>query len=130
MKRRQVLLGTTTVLGGMTGCLSDLGGSDEPDFSEDIWIVVNNQMSQEVIVDLNIERSGKQFFTEEVTVPSESTSQVYPGITETGDYQFTVSVGEDRSTSFEWQVESFAIGAGSNMNIRVTDYEIQWFYEE
>lgn len=114
----------------MAGCLSDLGGSDELDFAEDIWIVINNQMSQEVLVDLNIERSGEEFFTEEVTTPPESISKVYPGITETGNYQFTVSIGEERSTSFEWQVESFAIRAGSNLNIRVKDSEIDWYYEE
>lgn len=140
MQRRQALLVIALTAVG-AGCVSDTEDTAETtptatatpaetDAPEDIYVVLDNKTLRALSVTLDIDHDGEQFFAEETTVPADDRSSVLPGISQTGKYACTLSIGENRTESFEWTVEEYDLQMGSNVIVRLSEDDVRVVVEE
>lgn len=152
MRRRQLLLGMTATIAGISGCTSEDRSSPtkttteapsptetttgthtttdpSSDVAEDIWIVLENNTSGDVVVDLEISREDI-ILTDEVTIRSDGRSEVCSKITETGEYRIDISVDNGIEESYTWNVEKYDLRMGSNVIISINDNDVRIMVEE
>lgn len=142
MRRRQLLLGMTATVAGISGCISEDGSSPtktttetqtttdlSSDPEEDIWIVLENNTSGDVVVNLDISREDV-ILTDKVTIRSGGRSEVSSKIAETGQYRIEISVDNGIEESYSWNVEDYDLRMGSNMIISINENDVRIMIEE
>jgi hypothetical protein len=135
---RRALLGSALAV-AVAGCYTPTEGEgdtatetftatpspDGTDVSQDICVVLLNLGSGALRVGVDVQRAGGQFFSETVSVPSEAREPVFPGITEPGAYRFRLSLGPDRTESFEWEIGSYDLRMGSNAIVTIDTDDVR-----
>jgi hypothetical protein len=151
MRRRQ-LLGMIVTVVGISGCTSEDGNSPtnttteapsptetstetqtttvpSSDPAQDIWIVLENNTSEDVVVNLQISREDV-ILTDKVTIRSDGRSEVNSKITETGRYRIEISVDNGIEEAYSWNVEDYDLRTGSNMIISINENDVRIMVEE
>lgn len=132
MDRRSVLAGAAAAASlGPAGCTAITGDDErrdtstdtarEPDAVEDIFVVLHNQVGEEVTVSVTITAGDSVALEEQVAIDVDEIGTVPTGITERGRYEFSVSVeggGESRAT-FEFR--EYDLEMGSNVVVWIDD---------
>jgi hypothetical protein len=117
--RRRYLVGVLGTLVG-SGCIS---------VSDEIRIVFENNTSGDTGVDLRVSREAV-VFAEEITVRSDSPSEVNPGITRPGQYQIAVSVDTGLEETYTWDVEDVDVRMGSNAILSIFETDLRLRVEQ
>jgi len=152
MRRRHVLHGIIAILTGASGCTSGDGTSPtkttteassptetttgtqtttapSSDSEENIQIIFNNSTSGDVVVNLEISRESV-ILSDQVTVRSDSRTEIKSKITETGQYQIEISVDNGIEESYSWNVGDYDLRMGSNVIISITQNGLTMLVEE
>jgi hypothetical protein len=125
MKRRS-LLSLSVLLIPFAGCSAET----DPDVAEDIFVVLDNESPEQATVAVSVVTGGSSVFEGGITVNPSNRKNVYPGITETGDYTLTVSLGDGREQKYPFNIEEYDLRMGSNIIVSINETEIQISIQE
>ena len=125
MKRRSVLA-LPVLLVPLAGC----SAKTDPDFAEDIFVVLYNKSPEQATVAVSIVTDDSVVFEDETTVDPSNRKDVYPGISEVGDYTLTISLDDGRERDYPFNIEDYDLRMGSNIIVEISESEIQFFIQE
>jgi len=104
--------------------------SETPDHAEDIFVVLQNETPEQVTVAVTITRGDSVSFEDEATVNPGETQYVYPGITERGEYELTVSLPDRPVQTRPFDVEDYDLRMGSNIDVWISTDTVRIGIEE
>jgi hypothetical protein len=101
----ETLLSAVPLAIALGGCLTDSQNAqsepetDEPDPSEDLFMSISNERSEQISVSLTVMDTNRSPIAEKSTMldPAEGV-EVYTGITETGEYPSVFSLNGEQSS--------------------------------
>ena len=125
MKRRSVLA-LPVLLIPLAGCSAE----SDPDLVEDIFVVLYNETPEQVTGAVSIITDDSVVFEDEISVDPSSRTNVYPDISETGDYTLTISLGDGREREYPLTIEDYDLRQGSNIIVEISETAIQFFIQE
>ncbi|AHB67855.1 MULTISPECIES: hypothetical protein [Haloarcula] len=125
MKRRS-LLSLSVLLIPFAGCSAET----DPDVAEDIFVVLYNESSEQATVAVSVVTGDSSVFECETAVNPSNRKNVYSGITETGDYTLTISLGDGREQEYPFNIEEYDLRMGSNIIVSIKETEIEFSIQE
>ncbi|KAA9395947.1 hypothetical protein Har1130_15190 [Haloarcula sp. CBA1130] len=125
MKRRS-LLSFLPLLIPFAGCAAET----DPDVAEDIFVVLDNETSEQATVAVSVVTGDSVVFEGETAVTPSGRKNVYPGISETGDYTLTISLGDGREQEYPFNIEEYDLQMGSNIIVTINEAEIEFSIQE
>ncbi|WP_434530099.1 hypothetical protein ACODNH_02285 (plasmid) [Haloarcula sp. NS06] len=125
MKRRS-LLSLSVLLIPFAGCSTET----DPDVAEDIFVVLDNESPEQATVAVSVVTGDSSVFEGETAVNPSNRKNVYPGITDTGDYTLTISLGDGREQEYPFNIEEYDLRMGSNIIVSINETEIEFSIQE
>jgi hypothetical protein len=125
MKRRS-LLSFSLLLIPFAGCPAET----DPDVAEDIFVVLDNEIPEQATVAVSVVTGDSVVFESETAVTPSGRKNVYLGISETGDYTLTISLGDGREQEYPFNIEEYDLQMGSNIIVSITETEIEFSIQE
>ena len=125
MKRRSVLA-LSVVMIPLAGCSEE----SDPDVAEDIFVRLHNESSDRVTVMVSVVTGDSVVFEDQTSIAPSNVEEMYPGISETGEYTLTVSLDDGREREYPLVIEDYDLQMGSNIGVSISETDIQMRIEE
>lgn len=122
--------GTETDDGEDATSPSETENTDGADLAEDIMIVLRNRTPTEQIVHVALSTEDDTLIDADFTVAPDDPRPIDTGITETGQYDVSITVEDGPATSTSFDVEDYDLGMGSNLIAAIDEEEIILMIEE
>jgi len=124
--QRRSLLSLSVVLVPFAGCSAET----DPDVAEDIFVVLDNETPEQATVAVSVATGDSVVFEGETAVNPSDSKNVYPGISETGDYTLTITLSDGREQEYPFNIEDYDLQMGSNIIVSITETEIAFSIQE
>lgn len=106
---------------------ADNGGTDRV---EDIMIILRNTTASEITVHLTVSAANNTLVDSELKISPEDQQAAASGITDTGQYEVSITVNDGPATSNSFNIDDYDVQNGSNIIAGIDEDEIIMLIEE